>query len=331
MPDHATDVETWLRDLQDRLCAALEHVDNGEVEGGAKFREDAWARDDTLTPPPAPAARARDIGGQSLTAGSSMGGGRTRVLKDGALFEQGGINFSHVTGDALPPSATAHRPELAGRRWIATGVSLVLHPRNPYVPTAHMNVRYFQADREGEAPVWWFGGGFDLTPFYPFDEDCVHWHTVARNLCAPFGADVYPQYKKWCDEYFHLRHRNETRGIGGLFFDDLNAWGFDKCFAFLRAVGDGFLDAYLPIVERRRQMPYGEREREFQLYRRGRYVEFNLVYDRGTLFGLQSGGRTESILMSLPPRVRYEYGYVPEAGSAEARLAEYLKAREWAR
>ena len=304
MPDHATDVETWLRDLQDRLCAALERADRGEGDGGARFREDAWTRE----------------GG---------GGGRTRVLTDGALFEQGGVNFSHVAGDALPQSATAQRPELTGRRWIATGVSLVLHPRNPYVPTAHMNVRYFQADREGAESAWWFGGGFDLTPFYPYHEDCVHWHAVARDLCAPFGTDVYPEYKRWCDEYFYLKHRNETRGIGGLFFDDLNAWGFDKCFAFLRAIGDGFLNAYLPIVERRRHMPYGEREREFQLYRRGRYVEFNLVYDRGTLFGLQSGGRTESILMSLPPRVRYAYGYVPEAGSAEAQLGEYLRSREW--
>jgi len=205
----------------------------------------------------------------------------------------------------------------------------VVHPRNPYVPTSHANVRYFEADKGGEEPVWWFGGGFDLTPFYPFDDDCVHWHSVARDLCAPFGEDVYPKYKKWCDEYFCLKHRDETRGVGGLFFDDMNEVGFDRCFGFLKAVGNGYLDAYLPIVERRKNMGYGEREREFQLYRRGRYVEFNLVYDRGTLFGLQSGGRTESILMSLPPRVRYEYGYKPEAGSAEARLAEYLKPRAW--
>ncbi len=292
-------VDGFLRDLQDRICAALERAD-----GGACFAEDAWTR---------PAG----------------GGGRTRILKNGAVFEQAGVNYSRVAGDALPPSATAHRPELVGRSWAAAGMSLVVHPRNPHVPTSHANVRYFEADKEGEEPVWWFGGGFDLTPFYPVDEDCVHWHTVARDLCAPFGGGVYPRYKKWCDEYFCLKHRGETRGVGGLFFDDLNDGGFERCFEFTRAVGNGYLDAYLPIIERRKGMPYGEREREFQLYRRGRYVEFNLVYDRGTLFGLQSGGRAESILMSLPPRVRYEYGYVPEAGSAEARLAEYLKPRDW--
>ena len=292
-------VEQFLRELQDRICAAVEQVD-----GQAKFVEDAWTR---------PAG----------------GGGRTRVLRDGAVFEQAGVNFSLVHGNQLPPSATAHRPELAGGGFIATGVSLVLHPRNPYLPTTHANVRYFEASKDGLEPVWWFGGGFDLTPFYPFDEDIAHWHVVARDLCAPFGADVHAKYKKWCDEYFYLRHRGETRGIGGLFFDDLNEWGFERCFAFQRAVGDGFLDAYLPIVEKRKGTRFGEREREFQLYRRGRYVEFNLVYDRGTLFGLQSGGRAESILMSLPPRVRFEYGYAPEAGSAEARLAEYLKPRDW--
>ncbi len=292
-------VDAFLRDLQDRICAALERVD-----GDARFVEDVWTR---------PAG----------------GGGKTRVLKNGALFEQAGVNWSRVTGGALPPSATVHRPQLAGREWTACGVSLVVHPRNPYVPTSHMNVRYFEADEEGKEPLWWFGGGFDLTPFYPFDEDCVHWHSVARNLCAPFGNDVYPKYKQWCDEYFYLKHRDETRGIGGLFFDDLIEGGFERCFAFLQAVGNGYLDAYLPIVGRRKDTPYGEREREFQLYRRGRYVEFNLVYDRGTLFGLQSGGRAESILMSLPPRVRYEYGFVPEPGSAEARLAGYLKPRNW--
>jgi len=292
-------VDAFLRDLQDRICAALERVDGEE-----RFAEDSWTR---------PAG----------------GGGRTRVLKNGAVFEQAGVNYSRVTGDKLPPSATAHRPQLAGRQWTACGVSLVVHPNNPYVPTSHANVRYFEADKAGEEPVWWFGGGFDLTPFYPFDEDCVHWHTVARDLCAPFGGDVYPEYKKWCDEYFYLKHRGETRGVGGLFFDDLGEGGFERCFEFMQAVGKGYIDAYLPIVERRKDMPWGEPEREFQLYRRGRYVEFNLVYDRGTLFGLQSGGRTESILMSLPPRVRYEYGYVPEVGSAEARLAEYLKPREW--
>jgi coproporphyrinogen III oxidase len=208
-------------------------------------------------------------------------------------------------------------------------VSLVLHPRNPHVPTTHANVRYFEAGQPGEEPAWWFGGGFDLTPFYPQDEDVRHWHTVARDLCAPFGAEVYPRYKQWCDEYFYLKHRDETRGVGGLFFDDLNEGGFERCFDFTRAVGTGFLDAYLPILERRKDTPYGEREREFQLYRRGRYVEFNLVYDRGTLFGLQSGGRTESILMSLPPRVRFEYAYTPAPGSAEARLKDYLRPRAW--
>jgi len=296
-------VDAYLRGLQDRLCAALERAD-----GSAHFVEDAWTRDGKA---------------------SMSGGGRTRVLKRGAVFEQAGVNFSRVEGSALPPSATAHRPELAGRAWSALGVSLVVHPENPYVPTTHMNVRYFEARAADAAPVWWFGGGFDLTPYYPFDADIVHWHTVARDLCAPFGADVYPKYKKWCDEYFYLKHRGETRGIGGLFFDDLSADDFARSFAFQRAVGDGFLEAYLPIVEKRKSTLFSEREREFQLYRRGRYVEFNLVHDRGTLFGLQSGGRTESILMSLPPRVRFEYGYAPEAGSEEARLAEYLVPREW--
>jgi len=292
-------VETFLRDLQDRICSALERCD-----GGAHFVEDAWTR-------------------------AEGGGGRTRVLKNGAVYEQGGVNFSHVEGDRLPPAATAQRPELAGCAWTALGVSLVLHPRNPYVPTTHLNVRYFEARKPDATTTWWFGGGFDLTPFYPFDEDVVHWHTVARDLCAPFGTDVYARYKNWCDDYFYLKHRGETRGVGGLFFDDLNAGDFEHCFAFQRAVGDGFLDAYLPIVEKRKNIQFGEREREFQLYRRGRYVEFNLVYDRGTLFGLQSGGRTESILMSLPPRVRFEYGYAPPAGSPEARLTEYLKPRDW--
>ena len=304
MRERAAEVEAYLRDLQDRICAALERCD-----GSARFAEDAWARPHSGT----------DL----------RGGGRTRVLKDGAVFEQGGVNFSQVEGARLPPAATAQRPQLAGAAWTALGVSLVLHPRNPYVPTTHLNVRWFQARPENAEPVWWFGGGFDLTPFYPFDEDIAHWHTVARDLCAPFGADVYARYKKWCDEYFFLKHRNETRGIGGLFFDDLNEWDFERCFAFQRAVGDGFLDAYLPIVAKRKDTPFGEREREFQLYRRGRYVEFNLVYDRGTLFGLQSGGRAESILMSMPPRVRFEYGFAPEAGSPEARLMDYLTPRDW--
>ena len=297
---HSDAVKSFLLNLQDRICAALEQAD-----GKAQFAEDAWSRE-------------------------AGGGGRSRVLKDGEVFEQAGVNFSHVHGDALPASATAHRPELAGRRFEAMGVSLVIHPSNPHVPTSHANVRFFIAEKDGEAPVWWFGGGFDLTPYYPQEEDAVHWHTVARDLCAPFGDEVYLRYKKWCDEYFHLKHRNEARGIGGLFFDDLNEWGFDRSFAFTRAVGDGYLDAYLPIVERRKEQAWGDRERQFQLYRRGRYVEFNLVWDRGTLFGLQSGGRTESILMSMPPLVRWEYGYQPEPGSPEARLyTDFLPPRDW--
>ncbi len=291
-------VEAWLRGLQDRICAAIEALD-----GGARFAEDSWTRPEG-------------------------GGGRTRVLREGKVFEQAGIGYSRVEGARMPVSATAHRPELAGKSWVAAGVSLVFHPRNPYVPTTHMNVRVFRAEGDG-ATVWWFGGGYDLTPYYVFEDDARHWHAVARDACAPFGADVYPAHKRWCDEYFFLKHRNETRGVGGLFFDDLNRWDFDTCFAYQRAIGDSFLAAYTPIVERRRDTPWGERERAFQLYRRGRYVEFNLVWDRGTLFGLQSGGRTESILMSLPPLVRWEYGYQPEPGSAEAKLAEYLKPREW--
>lgn len=288
----------YLTELQDRICAAIEAVD-----GRARFQEDLWQR-------------------------AEGGGGRTRVLRDGAVFEQAGIGFSDVAGSRLPPSASANRPELAGASWRATGVSLVFHPLNPYVPTTHANVRFFQAQRDGEVVASWFGGGFDLTPFYPFDEDVQHWHRVARDLCTPFGEERYAAHKRWCDEYFFLRHRNETRGVGGLFFDDLHG-DFERDFAYLRAVGDGFLDAYLPIVQQRKDALYGEREREFQLYRRGRYVEFNLVYDRGTLFGLQSGGRSESILMSLPPRVRWEYGFSPEPGSAESRLADYLVPRDW--
>ena len=291
-------VETWLRGLQDRICAAIETLD-----GGARFAEDSWTRPEG-------------------------GGGRTRVLREGKVFEQAGIGYSRVEGARMPASATAHRPELAGKSWVAAGVSLVFHPRNPYVPTTHMNVRVFRAEGDG-ATVWWFGGGYDLTPYYVYEDDARHWHAVARDACAPFGADVYPAHKRWCDEYFFLKHRNETRGIGGVFFDDLNRWDFDTCFAYQRAIGDSFLAAYVPIVERRRDTPWGERERAFQLYRRGRYVEFNLVWDRGTLFGLQSGGRTESILMSLPPLVRWEYGYQPEPGSAEARLTDYLKPRDW--
>jgi coproporphyrinogen III oxidase len=260
------------------------------------------------------------------------GGGETRVLRNGAAFEQAGINFSHVLGQKLPASATAHRPELAGARFEATGVSLVIHPRNPYVPTSHANVRFFAAIRDDEPAAWWFGGGYDLTPYYPFDEDVLHWHRQAKAACDAFGPDVYARYKDWCDRYFFLKHRNETRGVGGLFFDDLNEWGFERSFEFVRGIGDSYVPAYLPIVERRKDTPYGERERNFQLYRRGRYVEFNLVYDRGTLFGLQSGGRTESILMSLPPIVRWEYDYTPEPGSAEERLCkDFLRPRDWLR
>ncbi len=295
------DVKDYLLGLQDRICAAIEAAD-----GQAKFHEDLWQR-------------------------AEGGGGRTRVLKEGAVFEQAGIGFSDVNGDKLPPSATAARPELAGASWRAVGVSLVFHPRNPYLPTTHANVRHFRAHKDGETVAWWFGGGFDLTPFYPFDEDIKHWHTVARKVCEPFGGEErYEAHKKWCDEYFLLKHRGEERGIGGLFFDDLHG-DFDECFGYQRAVGDGFLDAYLPLVAKRKDTSYGEREREFQLYRRGRYVEFNLVWDRGTLFGLQSGGRAESILMSMPPRVRFEYGYQPQPGSDEARLLDYLKPRDWLR
>ncbi|HEX3529485.1 MAG TPA: oxygen-dependent coproporphyrinogen oxidase [Thermoanaerobaculia bacterium] len=294
-------VRAYLLGLQDRICAAIEAED-----GTGRFREESWDRPEG-------------------------GGGRSRVLTEGAVFEQAGIGFSHVFGPGMPPSATAHRPELAGRGFEALGVSLVFHPRNPYVPTTHMNVRFFIAEKEGHPPVWWFGGGFDLTPYYGFEEDAVHWHTVARDACAPFGEEVYPRTKRWCDEYFFLKHRNEPRGIGGIFFDDLNEWGFERSFAFQQSVGDHFLSAYLPILRRRRDTPYGERERDFQLYRRGRYVEFNLVWDRGTLFGLQSGGRTESILMSLPPLVRWRYAWHPEPGTPEARLyEEFLRPRDWA-
>jgi len=291
-------VRDYLIGLQDRICTDIEHAD-----GQGRFTEDHWLR-------------------------SGGGGGRTRVLREGGVFEQAGIGFSDVSGDHLPPSASAHRPQLAGATWRACGVSLVFHPRNPYVPTTHANVRYFSACNQDETVTAWFGGGFDLTPFYPFDEDVIHWHTVARNLCLPFGDSRYNEHKRWCDEYFFLKHRNETRGVGGLFFDDLEG-DFERNFAYLQAVGNGFLDAYLPIIDRRKNTPYGERERQFQLYRRGRYVEFNLIYDRGTLFGLQSGGRSESILMSLPPLVRWHYNWQPEVGSDEARLANYLVPRRW--
>ena len=296
-------VETYLRDLQTRICSALEAAD-----GSKKFLADAWRKPDDAP---------------------LRGDGVTRILEGGELFERAGVGFSLVAGDKLPPSASANRPELAGRGFRAMGVSLVLHPRNPYIPTAHANVRYFVAEKPGEEPVWWFGGGFDLTPYYVFEEDAKHWHSVARNACAASGDGVYARLKRQCDDYFVLKHRGETRGIGGLFFDDWHEGGFDASFGLMRSVGDGFLDAYLPIVERRRGLAYGERERAWQLYRRGRYVEFNLVFDRGTLFGLQSGGRTESILMSMPPLASWQYQLEPEAGSAEAALAQYLSPRDW--
>lgn len=258
------------------------------------------------------------------------GGGITRLIEGGALFERGGVGFSHVFGDNLPPSASAARPELAGRSFQAMGVSLVLHPRNPHVPTVHLNVRCFIAEKAGAAPVWWFGGGMDLTPYYGFEEDAAHFHRTCRDALAPFGADYHPRFKQWCDRYFFLKHRNEARGIGGIFFDDLAGPDFETSFALTRSVGDHFLLAYVPIVERRRDLPYGERERDFQAYRRGRYVEFNLVHDRGTLFGLQSGGRTESILMSLPPVVHWRYDWQPQAGTPEARLyTDFLVAKDW--
>ena len=292
-------VLAYLRELQDRICGALQDAD-----GTATFGRDRWERQEG-------------------------GGGESRVLRGGTVFEQAGVNFSYVSGATLPPSATAQRPELANAPWLAMGISLVIHPWNPFVPTTHANVRFFGAETSA-GPVWWFGGGFDLTPFYPFDEDVLHWHRTAKQACDPFGADVYARHKAWCDRYFFLKHRNETRGVGGLLFDDLNDWDFARCFAYQRSVGDHFLPAYLPIVARRRDVPYGERERQFQLYRRGRYVEFNLVYDRGTAFGLQSGGRTESILMSLPPLARWEYNWQPQPGSAEARLySDYLHPRDW--
>ena len=293
------DVRTYLLNLQDGICRSLEEVD------GERFKEDLWQREEG-------------------------GGGRTRILTGDRVFEKAGVSYSHVFGPDLPPAATGQRPDLAGRSFQAMGVSLVLHPNNPYVPTSHANVRFFQAEKEGEEPVWWFGGGFDLTPYYPFREDAVHWHQVSKAACDPFGEEVYPKLKSWCDDYFYLRHREETRGVGGLFFDDLNEGGFDRCFRFMRSVGDHFLPAYLPIVERRRDHSFGDRERHFQLYRRSRYVEFNLVYDRGTLFGLQSGGRTESILMSMPPLVTWLYDWRPEPGTAESELYDgFLRPRDW--
>ena len=293
-------VETYLRSLQETICEGLVSLD-----GDCAFTSESWDRPEG-------------------------GGGTTKVMAEGRVFEKAGVNFSHVLGTDLPPSATEARPELEGRSFRAMGVSLVIHPRNPFVPTSHANIRFFVAEKPGAEPVWWMGGGFDLTPYYGNFDDAVSWHQTAKALCDPFGKDVYDRYKTWCDEYFHIKHRDEARGIGGLFFDDLNDWGFDKTFAFMRSVGDGFLTAYAPIVERRKHQPWGEREREWQLYRRGRYVEFNLVYDRGTLFGLQSNGRTESILMSLPPLVRWNYNYQTEPGTPEAALTEYyLQHRDW--
>lgn len=297
---HLEAIKQYLLGLQDSICDGLAAQD-----GQNSFLEDSWQRE-------------------------AGGGGRTRVMAQGAVFEQAGVNFSHVFGDNLPPSATAQRPELAGRSFQALGVSLVVHPLNPYVPTSHANVRFFVAEKPDEAPIWWFGGGFDLTPYYGFEADAVHWHRQAKAACEPFGADVYSCYKQWCDDYFYIKHRQEPRGIGGLFFDDLNQPDFETSFEFVRSVGDHYLKAYLPIVERRKDLEYGERERQFQCYRRGRYVEFNLVYDRGTLFGLQSGGRTESILMSLPPQVSWRYDWHPQPGSAEAQLYEvFLQPKDW--
>lgn len=292
-------IQDYLLQLQHDICTQLSEED------GSAFVKDEWQRPEG-------------------------GGGMSQVLEGGEVFEKAGVNFSRVEGDKLPPSATAHRPELAGRHWRALGMSLVIHPRNPYVPTAHANVRCFVAEKAGETPVWWFGGGFDLTPYYGFEEDCRAWHQTAKAACDPFGEELYPEFKRWCDDYFYLKHRNEARGIGGLFFDDFNRLSFDDSFAFMRSIGDAFIKAYRPIVAKRKATPWGEREKQFQRYRRGRYVEFNLVYDRGTLFGLQSGGRTESILMSLPPDVAFRYNYQPEPGSAEAELySTFLPARNW--
>jgi coproporphyrinogen III oxidase len=309
-PVNVEAVKAYLLSLQDDICAQL-----AEEDGSKDFIIDAWEREG-------------EEGVMGLT-----GGGRTRVMEGGTVIEKGGVNFSHVRGKTLPPAATANRPELAGRSFQALGVSLVIHPRNPYAPTSHANVRMFIAEKEGEEPVWWFGGGFDLTPYYPFDEDCVHWHQTAKDACEPFGEEIYPKYKEWCDDYFYLKHRDETRGVGGLFFDDLNedtyGWDFDQCFAFMQAVGDGYIKAYRPILAKHKDDEYGERQKDFQLYRRGRYAEFNLAFDRGTIFGLQTGGRTESILMSMPPEVVWKYGYQPEPGTEEARIYDYLSPRNW--
>ena len=293
-------VKKYLTDLQQSICSEIELLDGGSV-----FEQDYWSRDD------------------------QRGNGVTCIISNGNVFEKGGVNFSIIRGDKMPKSATALRPELEGRQYTALGVSLVLHPDNPFIPTAHANVRFFVAEEQGKDPIWWFGGGFDLTPYYGFDEDAVHWHETAKKACIPFGEDVYPKYKKWCDDYFYLIHRNEQRGIGGLFFDDLNG-DFDNCFDFMKSVGSHFTEAYIPIAKKRMNTTFSEKEKDFQLYRRGRYVEFNLIYDRGTLFGLQSGGRTESILMSLPPKTQWSYQYKIEPGSEEEKLTSYfLKPRDW--
>lgn len=293
-------VKTYLLDLQNRICQCIEQED-----GKATFLEDNWQYKES-------------------------GGGITRVINNGAVIEKGGVNFSHVQGLQLPPAATAKRPELANSTFQALGVSVVIHPLNPYAPTSHMNVRFIAVEKQDGELCWWFGGGFDLTPYYGFKEDCVHWHQMAKNACDPFGAETYTIYKNSCDQYFYLKHRNEPRGIGGLFFDDLNSLGFKRSFEFLRSVGDHYIKAYQPILSQRKSHVYSQKERDFQLYRRGRYVEFNLLYDRGTLFGIQSGGRTESILMSLPPLVAWQYDYQPMAGSEEAQLYEYfLQPRNW--
>ncbi|MDO6718859.1 oxygen-dependent coproporphyrinogen oxidase [Psychrosphaera sp. 1_MG-2023] len=291
-------VKSFFMSLQDQICEQLSTLD------GTEFEQDQWIREEG-------------------------GGGRSRVIKNGNVFEQAGVNFSHVFGANMPASATAHRPELQGRSFNACGVSLVIHPHNPYIPTTHMNVRFFIAEKEGAEPVWWFGGGYDLTPFYPFEQDIKHWHQTAKDVCDQYGEAVYPKYKKWCDEYFYLKHRDETRGVGGLFYDDLNELGFEQCFEFTQKIGHSFCEAYVPIVNRCKNLEFGDRQRQFQLYRRGRYVEFNLVFDRGTLFGLQTGGRTESILMSMPPLARWEYQYTPEAGSEEAKLYDVLQPIDW--
>ena len=292
-------VKAYLLDLQDRIVQALEAVD------GKPFLRDAWDR-------------------------AEGGGGISRLVEEGNVIERGGVNFSHVMGAKLPPSASAHRPDLGGKPWEAMGVSLVIHPRNPYAPTVHMNVRFFTTTTDDGQPAWWFGGGMDLTPYYGNVEDVKHFHQTCHNALAPFGDELHPRFKKWCDEYFYLKHRQEARGVGGIFFDDFNEAGAEQSLAMMQSVGDAFLTAYLPILERRKDTPYGERERDFQAYRRGRYVEFNLVWDRGTLFGLQSGGRTEAILMSMPPIVKWRYRWEPEAGSPEAALySDFLPHRDW--